>query len=86
MTRTIATTLLLLLSTTVHAQQPIPRSTPPAIPAQPSGVIMTPQGNITRSGNFVMYPDGSGAVINNGLTTWSNGQGCRTYATTTYCW
>jgi len=87
MTRTIATTLLLLLSTAVHAQQPTPRSTPPAIPAQPNGVIMTPQGNITRNGPYVQYPDGSSAIVNQqGLTTWSNGQGCRTYSTTTYCW
>ena len=86
MTRTIATTLLLLLSTAVHAQQPIPRSTPPAIPA-PGQTIMTPPGNITRTGPYVQYPNGSSAIVNQqGLTTWSNGQGCRTYSTTTYCW
>ena len=81
---------LLLISTPAAAQmpqQPRQPQTVPVIPQQPNGVIMTPQGNITRNGAYVMYPDGSSAIVNpNGLTTYSNGQGCRTTGNSTYCW
>lgn len=83
--------VLLLISATASAQQQPwsapPRTTPPpVVPTAPNGVIMTPQGNITRNGNFVQYPNGSTAIINNGLTTWSDGSGCRTTGNSTYCW
>ena len=81
---------LLLISAPAAAQQPwgqpAPRPQPQIVPA-PGQTIMTPQGVITRNGPYVMYPDGSSAIINQqGLSTWSNGAGCRTSGNTTYCW
>ena len=77
---------LLLTAMPAAAQQPTPRPQPQIVPA-PGQTIMTPQGNITRNGPYVMYPDGSSAIINQqGLSTWSNGAGCRTTGNTTYCW
>lgn len=90
MTRIIFTAALLLVSTPVYSQQPWsapPRTTaPPAVPASPNGVIMTPQGNIVRNGNFITYPNGATGLISGGLTTWSDGSGCRTQGNNTYCW
>lgn len=81
-------TVLMLIATPAAAQwQPAPQpSVPPIVPA-PGQTIMTPQGNITRNGPYVQYPNGDTAIINQqGLSTWSNGQGCRTQGNTTYCW
>lgn len=81
---------LLLTVTPAAAQQqwgqPTPRPQPQIVPA-PSQTIMTPQGNITRNGPYVMYPDGSSAIVGQqGLTTYSNGSGCTTQGNSTYCW
>ncbi|MEY4376773.1 MAG: hypothetical protein RJB26_1323 [Pseudomonadota bacterium] len=85
-----ATLGVTMIATPAIAQQPWqpPRAPQPQIvPAQPNGTIYTPQGMITRNGPYVMYPDGSTAIINQqGLSTWSNGAGCRTTGSTTYCW
>jgi len=87
---------LVLISTPAAAQQwpvpgfstpqPVQPTVPPIVPPGQNGVIYTPDGMITRNGPYVQYPDGATAIINNGLTTWSNGQGCRTTGATTYCW
>ena len=86
---------LVLIATPAAAQQwpvpgwsppPVQQQAPPIVPA-PGQTIMTPQGNITRNGPYVQYPDGGTAIVNQqGLTTFSNGQGCRTTGNTTYCW
>ena len=81
---------LLLISSPAAAQQPwgqpVQRPQPQIIPA-PGQTIMTPQGNITRNGPYVQYPNGGTAIVNpGGLTTWSNGAGCNTSGKTTYCW
>lgn len=85
---------LLLISTPAAAQQWPPqqwgqpqRPQPKIVPQGPNGTIATPDGMISRQGAYVLYPDGSSAIINQqGLSTWSNGAGCRTSGNTTYCW
>lgn len=86
---------LLLISTPAAAQQwppqqwgqPAPRPQPQIVPQFPNGTIATPDGFISRNGNYIVYPDGSSAIVNQqGLSTWSSGAGCRTQGNNTYCW
>lgn len=79
---------IMLIATPAAAQwQPQPAPQPKIIPQAPNGTIATPQGMITRNGPYVQYPDGSTAIVNQqGLTTYSNGAGCRTQGNNTYCW